>query len=597
MPEPTIIIGSLNDSELKKSIESLVNAVDEGTKKMKSSFDSTIEAMKSKLGELGKTKVDFSSETGSGSSKRATRQKAETQAVNETINSYDQLAMAMKRAEIQANKRYSVNDEMINLRTNLHEVEYQLRLLDKQWASFHPMSRGTDDSYNKYLRELQSNLEKTRGLMATALGPENADKRSALSEKIKAIRDEIAKLEQDRGRFLKNSSMEGPLKAQYEEIQKRIRAIADEYRNAEVAERALMSTAKGYTEEILRQAQAIRENESFKKNGFLFLKGIGTDGKDVNIRSEEFQRASGERKNILSIEEQLLRVQQRKNEELERQAFKQRQAEEAEKAAEQAARQTLNTQQQVTAELKKRKNYVAPELINPFRSLVANKIGLADISQLKQMDGTIKNTTAYMKQLQDAFGRLNAQGRNSDFGKQLREELQMVNRVLQKTRAEALRPISLESALALPKRTIDDIVYKIQQLNSYKRGLDLFDPKQKAEITDIDREINKLNKDLNKYTQTTRQAKDMSNALGRSWNYMKNRLAFYFTVGASTQFVKNLIDIRSQYEMNERALGILINSAERGTQIFNELSQMALVSPYTLIELSAAAKQLTMEPV
>ncbi|MBQ1759265.1 MAG: hypothetical protein IIZ94_06255, partial [Prevotella sp.] len=74
---------------------------------------------------------------------------------------------------------------------------------------------------------------------------------------------------------------------------------------------------------------------------------------------------------------------------------------------------------------------------------------------------------------------------------------------------------------------------------------------------------------------------------------MKNRLAFYFTVGASTQFVKNLIDIRSQYEMNERALGILVNSAERGTQIFNELSKMALVSPYTLIELSSAAKQLT----
>ena len=61
-------------------------------------------------------------------------------------------------------------------------------------------------------------------------------------------------------------------------------------------------------------------------------------------------------------------------------------------------------------------------------------------------------------------------------------------------------------------------------------------------------------------------------ALGRSWNYMKNRLAFYFTVGASTQFVKNLIEIRSQYEMTERALGILVNSAERGTQIFKRPS-------------------------
>ena len=84
-----------------------------------------------------------------------------------------------------------------------------------------------------------------------------------------------------------------------------------------------------------------------------------------------------------------------------------------------------------------------------------------------------------------------------------------------------------------------------------------------------------------------------NNALGRSWNYMKNRLAFYVTVGASTSFIKNLIEVRSQYEMNEKALGILLDSASRGTRIFNELSQMALVSPYTLIELSNAAKQLT----
>jgi hypothetical protein len=98
---------------------------------------------------------------------------------------------------------------------------------------------------------------------------------------------------------------------------------------------------------------------------------------------------------------------------------------------------------------------------------------------------------------------------------------------------------------------------------------------------------------MDEILQKNQQMIGSNNALGRSWNYMKNRLAFYFTVGASTQFVRNLIDIRSQYEMNERALGILVDSASRGTRIFNELSQMSLVSPYTLIELSTAAKQLT----
>jgi hypothetical protein len=109
----------------------------------------------------------------------------------------------------------------------------------------------------------------------------------------------------------------------------------------------------------------------------------------------------------------------------------------------------------------------------------------------------------------------------------------------------------------------------------------------------VETEIDRLKRKQDELMGKNQQLMNSNNALARSWNYMKNRLAFYFTVGASTAFVKNLIEVRSQYEMNERALGILIDSAERGTQIFSELSQMALVSPYTLIELSTAAKQLS----
>ena len=137
------------------------------------------------------------------------------------------------------------------------------------------------------------------------------------------------------------------------------------------------------------------------------------------------------------------------------------------------------------------------------------------------------------------------------------------------------------------------MAYKMRQLQAFRQSIDLTKPPAASEIRQVDEALVKLQKDMDKYMSQSKDVLEKNNALARSWNYMKNRLAFYFTVGASTQFIKNLIDIRSQYEMNERALGILIGSAERGTQIFQELSNMALVSPYTLIELSSAAKQLT----
>ena len=171
--------------------------------------------------------------------------------------------------------------------------------------------------------------------------------------------------------------------------------------------------------------------------------------------------------------------------------------------------------------------------------------------------------------------------------------IQRTNREIQQLQAIMNRPTSFASAMKLSEKTLDDLHYKIRQLQSYKLGIELQNPNAANEIKQVDDAILKLQKDMDKYMGKTDGVIKSNNALGRSWNYMKNRLAFYFTVGASTQFIKNLVEVRSQYEMNERALGILINSAERGTQIFNELSQMALVSPYTLIELSNAAKQLT----
>lgn len=205
---------------------------------------------------------------------------------------------------------------------------------------------------------------------------------------------------------------------------------------------------------------------------------------------------------------------------------------------------------------------------------------------------TLDKLRKTLKGLMFDYASLSQEETKSARGTALIDKIHKTESAINELQKRLARPTSLVNALKLPEDTLDRISEKIRQLQLYKGGLKITDPKQAAEIQQVDQEINRLGKDLNKYMASAKQTMQENNALSRSWNYMKNRLAFYFTVGASTQFVKNLIDIRSQYEMTERSLGILINSAERGTQIFNQLSDMALVSPYTLIELSNAAKQL-----
>lgn len=228
-------------------------------------------------------------------------------------------------------------------------------------------------------------------------------------------------------------------------------------------------------------------------------------------------------------------------------------------------------------------------------SAESNTSNKSFVAKLESADRLTKK----LKDLKAQYGELNYAQRNSDAGVQLAQNIRIVSRELQKLQAQMNRPANLKEAMGLSEKTLDDIAYKIRQLQSYRSGIQIFDQngntlKQgKREIQEVANEINRLEKEQRKLIGGNSNLISSNNALARSFNYMKNRLAFYFTVGASTQFVKQLIEVRSQYEMNERALGILLNSASRGTRIFNELSQMSLISPYTLIELSNAAKQLT----
>lgn|GEM_PF-5933912 len=343
------------------------------------------------------------------------------------------------------------------------------------------------------------------------------------------------------------------------------------------------AAAKEYSEQVRRIAAEVRAGAKWQTADQMgFHRGIANiDGRAMPVM-ENLQMG-------ITLEGQIEQAIQRVNQERERGVtITRQQSEEDKKAAELLG----------WVETKTKKKYETPSIriehVSDVRRALQTITGMQEkwVDEINKAKSSYSDLANYVKQLKGELLAL-PKGVHDDAAKVLIREIQQAEREMDKFQQTMKRPVSLKDALSGSEKTLDDITYKIRQLQSYKRGIDLTDPKQIAELKQVDAAINRLQKDLNKYMSTTKQATELNKALARSWNYMKNRLAFYFTVGASTQFVKNLIDIRSQYEMNERALGILINSAERGTQIFNELSQMALVSPYTLIELSTAAKQLT----
>lgn len=150
------------------------------------------------------------------------------------------------------------------------------------------------------------------------------------------------------------------------------------------------------------------------------------------------------------------------------------------------------------------------------------------------------------------------------------------------------RPKTIKDVLGMDESSIDAIAKKMQALKRVT-----IDPKNKEQIKQLGDEYQRLSRKQSELLGKNAQVTNSNNVLARSFGYIRNRIIYALTLGALTNFVKQIFEVRGQYELLERSLGVLVGSFERGSQIFNELNDMAIKSPFTLIELGTAAKQLT----
>lgn len=160
-----------------------------------------------------------------------------------------------------------------------------------------------------------------------------------------------------------------------------------------------------------------------------------------------------------------------------------------------------------------------------------------------------------------------------------------------KNKIESLRqsrPKTMREILGMDEKSIDDIAKKMRELKRVQ-----IDPNNISQAKQLSDEYSRLKRRLAELQGQNIQATHANNYLAQSFGYIRNRIVYALTLGAMMQFVKNVYEIRSQYELLERSLGVLVNSFENGSRIFQELNNMALESPFTTMELAGAAKQLT----
>lgn len=151
---------------------------------------------------------------------------------------------------------------------------------------------------------------------------------------------------------------------------------------------------------------------------------------------------------------------------------------------------------------------------------------------------------------------------------------------------------SYDSAMSMSSKTIQERMDKMKALQIVQRNLSMDNEKEAQQLRNVNKELLNLKRANQEAANAGVELQKKNNKLAESFSNLGKRVLFYTGLGALTGFVRSLVEVRGQYELLERSIGAVLGDFEKGSQIFREQQKLALESPFTVIDLAGATKQL-----
>lgn len=86
--------------------------------------------------------------------------------------------------------------------------------------------------------------------------------------------------------------------------------------------------------------------------------------------------------------------------------------------------------------------------------------------------------------------------------------------------------------------------------------------------------------------------KSQASQVGDVAGQLKSTLAATFSISAITGYLNKLIETRAQFELQQTALRAILQDKQEADKIFQQVQQMALQSPFTIMQMTTFTKQL-----
>lgn len=155
---------------------------------------------------------------------------------------------------------------------------------------------------------------------------------------------------------------------------------------------------------------------------------------------------------------------------------------------------------------------------------------------------------------------------------------------------EGLANLFSQSATAT---SINQRIVALQNLKNAMRDIDTTSKNYAETQKRLKDEVNRLKKELWDLGVNVENVSQQKQNLGSITDSVGKKLALLFSVNAVKNYIKKMVEVRAEFELQQKALTVILKSRGEANRLWNQVVDLAVKSPFTIQALHGYVKELS----
>ncbi|MGL5732088.1 MAG: tape measure protein, partial [Bacteroidales bacterium] len=147
-------------------------------------------------------------------------------------------------------------------------------------------------------------------------------------------------------------------------------------------------------------------------------------------------------------------------------------------------------------------------------------------------------------------------------------------------------------SMNMEENSINQRIAKIKQLQIARDSLSKTDADYKVRLDALNDSIKRLNRENAVAISGSKELQEQHGRLLNTSDQLMRKLALVFSVSQISGYVTKMVEVRGEFELQNKALAAILQNKEQADQLFDKITKLAVQSPFQLKELVTYTKQL-----